>query len=91
MYGRRDSRTTKPRQVQLVVVMAKICPSAATVLFPRMITNKRIRRLTEAEFDFALPRGERRSKSSSQVTVAGTVLEHTKYLNTVGYRTNNLA
>ena len=72
MFGRRDSRTTQPRQVQLVVVMAKICPSAATVLFPRMTTNKRIRRLAETEFDFTLPRGERRSESSSQVTVAGT-------------------
>jgi hypothetical protein len=33
LYGRRDSRTTKPQQVQLIVVMAKIT-SAATGLFP---------------------------------------------------------
>ena len=74
MYGKRDSRTTKPQQVQLVVVMAKICPSAATVLFPRMTTNKG----SEAKmvFNFAQPRGEKRSESSSQVTIAGTVMEH---------------
>lgn len=65
MYGKRDS-TTKPRQVQLlIVVKAKICPSAATVL---VTINKGI----ETELEFALSRGERGSESSSQVTVAGT-------------------
>lgn len=34
LYGRCNSRTTKPQHVQLIVAMARIT-SAATVLFPK--------------------------------------------------------
>ena len=42
--------------------------SAATVLFPRTTTTKKL----EAELEFVLPCGERRFESTSQVTVART-------------------
>lgn len=60
MYGMRNSRTTKPRQVQLIVVRAKICSSesVATVLFPRMKKKKIMG--SEAELEFAVYATSRR-------------------------------